>query len=105
MTARKNYESIRRPGGGYSNLMSIIFRENETALRFYDRVGIFKGASFGTVFTLSTPFAQLATDENRRLYAEAGIPSHIVRMSIGAEDVDTILDTLLKALATAILRD
>ncbi|KAJ5425231.1 Pyridoxal phosphate-dependent transferase major regionsubdomain 2 [Penicillium sp. CMV-2018d] len=83
----------------------IIFRDNETALRFYDGVNIFKGGSFGTVFTLSTPFAQLATDADRARFAEAGIPSHIVRISIGMEDIDALVDTLFGAIEMAMMRD
>ncbi|KAJ5120316.1 Pyridoxal phosphate-dependent transferase major region subdomain 2, partial [Penicillium bovifimosum] len=77
VTTRPQYERIRRRDGRYGHLLSIIFRDNETDLRFYDAVNIFKGGSFGTVFTLSTPFAQLATDADRRRFEEAGIPSHI----------------------------
>ncbi|CAG8064100.1 unnamed protein product [Penicillium nalgiovense] len=105
MTTVPHYERIRRRDGGYGHLLSIIFRDNETAARFYDGVDIFKGGSFGTVFTLSTPFAQLATDEDRGRFEEAGIPSHIVRISIGMEDVDTILDTLFEAIEMATMRD
>jgi cystathionine gamma-synthase len=105
MTARPQYESIRRRDGGYGHLLSVIFHDNETATQFYDGVDIFKGGSFGTVFTLSTPFAQLATDADRDRFAEAGIPSHIVRISIGMEDVDTLLNTLFKAIEVAMRRD
>ncbi|KAJ5451224.1 Pyridoxal phosphate-dependent transferase major region subdomain 2 [Penicillium cf. griseofulvum] len=105
MTTRPHYERIRRRDGGYGHLLSIIFHDNETVTRFYDGVDIFKGGSFGTVFILSTPFAQLATDVDRRHFEEAGIPSHIVRISLGMEDVDTFLDTLFKAIEMAMMRD
>lgn len=48
------------------------------------------------MFTLSILCAQLATEEHRRIYEEAGILSHIARIGIGMEDVDLIWDTLLK---------
>ncbi|KUM66873.1 hypothetical protein ACN42_g144 [Penicillium freii] len=105
MTTRLQYERIRRRDGGYGHLLGIIFRDNETARRFYDGVDIFKGGSFGTIFTLSTPFAQLTTDAERARFAGAGIPSHIVRISIGMEDIDALVDTLFGAIEMAMMRD
>ncbi|KAJ5531565.1 Pyridoxal phosphate-dependent transferase major region subdomain 2 [Penicillium freii] len=105
MTTRLQYERIRRRDGGYGHLLGIISRDNETARRFYDGVDIFKGGSFGTIFTLSTPFAQLTTDADRARFAGAGIPSHIVRISIGMEDIDALVDTLFGAIEMAMMRD
>lgn len=93
------YERYRRARGGYGNVLSIIFREPRSAIRFYDTLDVFKGTSFGTNFTLATPYVQLAHYHEQDWVESYGIPKHIIRLSVGLESEHQILKAVAEALA------
>ncbi|KAJ5287762.1 Pyridoxal phosphate-dependent transferase major region subdomain 2 [Penicillium angulare] len=105
LITKNHYDRIRRRDGGYGHLLSIVFRDNDTAIRFYDGVNIFKGPSFGMTFSILIAYAQLATKDKQPRQEELGVPSHLVRISIGMEDVDILLQTLFQAIKEAEIRD
>jgi cystathionine gamma-synthase len=92
------YESLRREGGGYGNVLSIIFHNPASAEYFYNVLDVCKGSSFGTNFTLVIPYVQLANYWNREKVPKYGVPQHILRMSVGLEDCEQLVDTVTKAL-------
>jgi cystathionine gamma-synthase len=73
--------------------------------RFYDAVEVVKGPSFGTAYTLLSPFMYLAhydlvtSEEGRALLARAGVPGELMRLSVGAEPVEAIIAALEQAFA------
>ncbi len=72
---------------------------------FYDRLRLPKGPSFGITTTLICPFMYLAhydlvTSPSGRAELESfGIHPELLRMSIGCEPVEAIIDALAEALA------
>ena len=72
--------------------------------RFYDAVGVMKGPSFGTRFTLLCPFMYLAhydlvtTETGRAQLATAGIDPELIRISVGEEDYGAIEAVFAEAL-------
>ncbi|KAI9044655.1 uncharacterized protein KD926_011625 [Aspergillus affinis] len=93
------YESVMREnGGGYGNVLSIIFHQPRSAEYFYNTLDVCKGSSFGTNFTLIVPYVQLANYWNRDKVPRYGVPQHILRLSVGLEDKDQLLETVAKAL-------
>ncbi|KAJ3342911.1 hypothetical protein HDU93_000570 [Gonapodya sp. JEL0774] len=54
------YTFHKRPDGGYGSLFSVVFKDNENAVSFYDALRCAKGPSLGTNFTLASPYAILA---------------------------------------------
>ncbi|KAM3064755.1 hypothetical protein ACMFMF_011750 [Clarireedia jacksonii] len=93
------YRSLMRKGGGYGPVMSIIFHDEKVAHRFYNVLNIPKGSSFGTNFTIAVPFALLVHYYNRDRVAAYGLPEHIIRISVGLEDVEDIKTAIRMALA------
>ncbi|KAJ6145020.1 hypothetical protein N7470_008915 [Penicillium chermesinum] len=99
--SRHLYERYRRENGGYGYVLSIIFHEPARAVAFYDALDVCKGTSIGANFTLAVPYSQLA--HFRELdWAEAnGVPKHIVRISVGIDDTEKLLNRVVKALEAA----
>ncbi|KAL4980156.1 pyridoxal phosphate-dependent transferase [Aspergillus desertorum] len=92
------YQAMMRKGGGYGNVLSIVFHDARSAEHFYNVLHVCKGSSFGANFTLAIPYVQLANYWNREKVPKYGVPGHIIRLSVGLEDVDELLDTVRKAL-------
>jgi cystathionine gamma-synthase len=97
------YESIRRPGRGYSALMTFLPKNAaETAPRIYDNMRVCKGPSLGTVFTLACPFTVLAHFPELDWAEACGVPRHLIRISAGLENgedlwgrIETALNSVL----------
>lgn len=94
-----NYERHRRRDGGYGNVMSVVFKNPDSARCFYDNLDVCKGSSFGANFTLAIPYVQLACYWTQEKCEKYGLPRHILRMSIGLEDAAEICGKLSLALA------
>ncbi|KAJ5953894.1 hypothetical protein N7501_008173 [Penicillium viridicatum] len=92
------YQSVMRKDGGYGNVLSIIFHRSDSAEYFYNILDVCKGSSFGTNFTLVIPYVQLANYWNREKVPKYGVPQHILRISVGLEDSDRLVATIVKAL-------
>lgn len=64
--------------------------------RFYDKVTVFKGPSFGARTTLLSPFMYLAhydlvtQEEGRSFLKEAGLSPELIRISVGTEPYEKI---------------
>jgi cystathionine gamma-synthase len=95
------YEGVRRPGRGWGALITFLIRNAKAdAPRIYDALPVCKGPSLGTVFSLACPFTLLAhyTELN---WAEAcGVPSHLIRLSVGLEDPSVLWSRIKAALET-----
>lgn len=67
---------------------------------FYDRARVVKGPSFGTGYTMMCPFLYLAhydlvsTPQGRAHLQARGLNPELIRLSVGAEPVDEIIDAL-----------
>lgn len=86
---------------------SVVTIELEGSLeRFYDSIAVLKGPSFGTQFTLLSPFMYLAhydlvtSDEGRALLSSIDLDPELIRISVGAEPyemIEQIFDAALNA--------
>ncbi|KAE8330164.1 pyridoxal phosphate-dependent transferase [Aspergillus sergii] len=92
------YRSLMRKDGGYGNVLSIILHHPRSAEHFYNVLDICKGSSFGTNFTLAIPYVQLANYWNREKVPKYGVPQHIIRISVGLEDSESIVNAVAAAL-------
>ena len=95
---RDNYDAVRRKTGGYGGLVSFTLRNEKKANRVYDALAWNKGPSLGTEFSLACPYTLLAHYGELDWAAGCGVPSHLIRLSCGLEE----LETLLKALEVAL---
>ena len=94
-----NFNSILTSDGGYGCLLSFELKGGlEKAKKFYDYLQISKGPSLGTKFTLVCPYVLLAHYDELDWAESFGIPSHLIRVSVGLEDKDHLWRTFSEAL-------
>ncbi|KAJ2960124.1 hypothetical protein NQZ79_g4490 [Umbelopsis isabellina] len=93
-----NYEALKTSDGGYGGLFSIVLDTEEDASAFYDNLACAKGPSLGTNFTLASPYAILAHYTELDWALEFGVPRHLIRVSVGLEDREKLLNIFESAL-------
>ncbi len=94
------YEAVRRPDGGWGALVTFLPKNGETrSPLIYDRLAFCKGPSLGTVFTLACPFTLLAHYTELEWAESCGVSRHLIRLSVGLEDVEDLWQRLEQALA------
>ena len=98
---RECYEAAMRPGGGYGGLLSILLADAQTkAPAFFDALRISKGPNLGTDFSLSCPYTLLAHYKELDFAEQCGVSRHLVRVSVGLEDPDDLIERFDRALKT-----
>ena len=95
--------SLLKENGGYGCLLSFELKGGlEETRAFYDSLRISKGPSLGTKFTIVCPYVQLA-HYNELDWAESfGIPSKLIRVSVGLEDIEELWEIFDSALENTI---
>lgn len=93
-----NYDAVRVPGGGYGGLLSVVFKNPKHAMVFFDSINIAKGPSLGTNFTLACPYTIIAHFNELDFVESCGVDRHLVRISIGLEDTEELLERFRKGL-------
>lgn len=97
-----HYAARRRlPAGGFGGLFSLTFASLRAAQAFFDALACAKGPSLGTNFTLACPYTILAHYEELDWAARYGVPSELVRVSVGLEDPAWLQDVFMSALRAA----
>lgn len=99
--SKKYYDEIKTENGGYGGLISFVFHEPDHAVRFFNAVNLDKGPSLGTNFTLACPYAILAHYQELDEIAKWGIDRNLIRISIGLEDKEVLLNVLSSSLDAA----
>jgi len=96
---KANYDTVRRPSGGYSGLFSVLLKDApRTAQPFYDRLRVSKGPTLGTNFTLACPYVLLAHYDELDWAESLGVSRYLVRVSVGLEDPDDLIARFDQAL-------
>ncbi len=95
------WQRIQRRGGGQSGLFSLVLKGGEeAAAAFYNALGVNKGPSLGTDFTLACPYVLLAHyQELDWVEREHNIPRHLIRVSVGRENIDDLIARFAEALS------
>lgn len=94
---RKNYDKCRLPPrieneGNFGGLFSVTFTSQQVAEVFFDALPCAKGPSLGTNFTLACPYTILAHYFELPWAAQYEVEEGLVRVSVGLEDTDILLD-------------
>lgn len=91
-----NYKKLMRTPDSVGGLISITL--NKPFAEVYDNLNFPKGPSLGTEFTLLMPYVYLAhydlitTVEGKRLLNENEIPAELIRISVGLENIEDIIE-------------
>ena len=95
----EHFRQLQRPGGGHGCLLSFELKGgSEQAQRVYDALAVCKGPSLGTAFTLVCPYVLLAHYEELPWAARCGVPSHLLRVSVGLEEPEELWRRFQQAL-------
>lgn len=99
--SKANYDAVKLPSGGYGGLLSVVFHRKEHAVVFYDSIETAKGPSLGTNFTLTSPYVVLAHYAELDWAASLGVDPDLIRISVGLEDTDRLVEIFRSALRAA----
>ena len=83
--------------GGYGGIISIVLPNEKQAIKFYDALEVNKGPSLGTNYTLACPYTLLAHYHEREFAENSGVPFHLIRVSVGLEDISGLKKIFEKA--------
>ncbi|KAG2134834.1 pyridoxal phosphate-dependent transferase [Suillus clintonianus] len=97
----ENYLSCKLPEGGYGGLFSLTFTSTAASQAFFDNMPFQKGPSLGTNFTLANPYTILAHYLELGWAAEYGVEEGLVRISVGMEEREGLLEGFKVALRAA----
>lgn len=95
------YNAIRREGGGYGGLISLVIRNRKKTSRVFDALRISKGPSLGTKFSLVCPYTMLAHYDELTWAEDCGLDRNLVRISVGTEDIEDLKNRFSEALELA----
>lgn len=103
---RANYDARLRPSAdhscpGYGGLFSVTFGSLKASEAFFDALGCQKGPSLGTNFTLACPYTVLAHYLELDWAAEWGVEVGLVRVSVGLESEDRLMEWFTSAVRAA----
>ncbi len=94
-----NYHAHQKQTAGYGGLLSLVVRDPEkNSAKFYDSLEVAKGPSLGTNFTLACPYTLLAHYEELDWAEERGVSRYLIRVSVGLEPIDELINVFSKAL-------
>lgn len=97
----ENYLSLKLPEGGFGGLFSLTFTTIAASQAFFDNMPFQKGPSLGTNFTLACPYTILAHYLELEWAAEYGVEEGLVRISVGMEEREELLEGFKVALRAA----
>ncbi len=93
------YDSLKRPGGGYGGLLSVVLKNPETTTQpMFDALQLCKGPNLGTWFTLCCPYTILAHYGELDFAESCGVSRWLLRISIGIEPEQELISRFRQAL-------
>lgn len=94
----RSYEAIRRPGGGYGGLLSVVLKDPQsTTTAVFDALRVCKGPNLGTNFTLCCPYTILAHYDELPFAETCGVSRWLLRISVGMEPIEDLKQRFLAA--------
>ncbi len=98
---QEEYSKLMTSKGGFGGLISFALKSPKKAPKVFDSLKITKGPSLGTEFSLACPYTLLAHYDELEWVENCGVPTNLIRVSIGIEPLDTLLDAFNTALSHA----
>lgn len=106
-TSRENYDKCRITAredgseGGFGGLFALLFTNLAASRAFFDALPCYKGPSLGTNFTLACPYTVIAHYLEFDFVAQYGVEEGLVRVSVGMEERQELLNAFAIALRAA----
>ena len=88
---QENYQKLQRDGRGYGGLISFALKNEKQSPQFFDELKVSKGPSLGNEFSLACPYTLLAHYDELDWAEGCGVPSHLIRISVGCEEQEALL--------------
>ncbi|KAJ5174429.1 uncharacterized protein N7482_000306 [Penicillium canariense] len=82
---------------GYGCLFTVDFDTIEASRAFFDSLDVRKGPSLGAHITLAQPYVQMVLQKEKKWAASHGLRETIVRVSVGLEDKEVLLQSVKSA--------
>ncbi|RFN43744.1 hypothetical protein FIE12Z_12032 [Fusarium flagelliforme] len=110
LASKTNYDEVMRqptpelPQPGYGCLLTVEFRNVESATAFYDKAGFYPSPHLGGHVTIMFPYNMVVfgkKPEEKAYMEEFGVREASVRISAGLESEEDLIDTLRDALQAA----
>ena len=101
ITHRDRYQRVMAAKGGFGGLFSFVLKSPKKTAKFFDALNVSKGPSFGTRFTLASPYVMLAHYRELDWAEGCGISRHLIRVSCGEENPEALEQVFKKALQLA----
>ncbi len=98
LLTKENYDALKRDKGSYGGLISFTLKNDKKTSKFYDTLEISKGPSLGTEFSLVSPYTMLAHYDQLEWAEGCGVPAHLIRLSVGLEDVGVLISRISASL-------
>jgi cystathionine gamma-synthase len=95
------YDHLQREDGGHGCLLSLVLKDPAKTPAVYDAMEFTKGPSLGTNYTLVCPYTLLAHYDELAWAESCGVDRHLLRISVGLEPLETILERMGRALEAA----
>lgn len=101
--SRRNFEKYERQSNSPGGIITIDLKM--PLERFYDRISVAKGPSFGSIFTIICPFMYLAhydlvnSVDGQKYLRRLGLNPDLVRISVGIEPIEEIIEAFAEALS------
>lgn len=95
-----NYQKLMINKDSYTGIISVTFKKDFKEV--YDKLNFAKGPSLGTEFTLLMPYTYLAhydlvtSQKGQEFLKEIGLPINLLRISVGVEDINEIIEEFEK---------
>lgn len=104
--SRKNYCQFMRPATdefapGFGSVFGVDFENTAQASAFFDNFPVCKGPSFGANVSIALPYVQLVMQNQKDWARGHGLNDTLIRISIGLEDPEELLEHLKAALQAA----
>ncbi|QKF78286.1 PLP-dependent transferase [Arcobacter defluvii] len=97
---RENYEKLMIDENSLCGIVSVTFKKDFRTV--YDKLNFAKGPSLGTEFTLLMPYTYLAhydlivSQKGQKLLKQIGLPTNLLRISVGTENIEDIINEFEK---------
>ncbi|KAI1828611.1 cystathionine gamma-synthase [Xylaria intraflava] len=93
------------PAPGYGCLLSVDFRTLEQLAVFVDAMNFFQGPHLGAHLTLVNPYNYVSYgDEDGAIYAAYGLKQEQIRISVGLEDQEALLQRFADAISKVVAK-